>query len=135
VYVVENFNKNSLGLIFLQGPTIHHLVNKFKTIGSVLDKKIKTRCHILTEETLDIGARLEYLPRKSLAKLAQQADVSVSSVTATKLLKLCHNKITRVYSLQPTDPATRIHFCNWFIQSVSTLHPQLLFLLMKPSSI
>jgi hypothetical protein len=43
----------------------------------------------LTEEKLDFfSARLERSPRKSLAKQAQQADVSVSSAgTATKLLK------------------------------------------------
>jgi hypothetical protein len=61
------------------------LVNKFKAMGSVLDKKVKRRCHILTEEKLDIGARLEHSPIKSLAKLAQQADVLVSPArTATK---------------------------------------------------
>jgi hypothetical protein len=62
-------------LIFLQG---------------LLDKKIKRRCHTMTEEKLDdIGARLENLPRKSLAKLNQQADISVSSARTTKLLKSC----------------------------------------------
>jgi hypothetical protein len=59
----------------------------------------------LTEEKFDdIGARLERSPIKSLAKLAQQADVSVSSArTATKWLKLRLYKITQVYSLQPRD--------------------------------
>jgi hypothetical protein len=53
-------------------------------MGSVLDKKIKRRYHVLTKEKLDnIGARLEHLPRKSLIKLAQQADISVSSARTT----------------------------------------------------
>jgi hypothetical protein len=40
--------------------TIHYLVNKFKFINSVLDKKIKIRCHTSVEENLDdTGARLE----------------------------------------------------------------------------
>jgi hypothetical protein len=51
---------------------------------------------MLTEENLgDIGARLERSPRKSLAKLSHQADVSVSlERTATKALKLRPKKIT-----------------------------------------
>jgi hypothetical protein len=41
--------------------TIHYLVNKFKTTGSVLDKKIKRRHHVLIEEKLDdTGVRLEH---------------------------------------------------------------------------
>jgi hypothetical protein len=70
--------------------TIHYLV-KFETTGLILNKKIKRRHHVFTKEKLDhIGARLEHSPRKSLAKLAQQADISVSSaMTATKVLKLC----------------------------------------------
>jgi hypothetical protein len=41
----------------------------------------------LTEEKLDsTGARLEHSPRKSLAKLAQQADILVSSAGTTKKL-------------------------------------------------
>jgi hypothetical protein len=75
---------------------------------------------MLIEENLgDIGARLERSPRKSLAKLSHQADVSVSLArTATKALKLRPKKITEVHSLQSRDPATRVHFCSWFIQSV-----------------
>jgi hypothetical protein len=46
--------------------TIHYLVNKFKTTGSVLDKKIKRRRHVLTEEKLhNIGARLERSPKEN----------------------------------------------------------------------
>jgi hypothetical protein len=111
--------------------TIHHFIDKLKTVSLVLDKKIKRRCHILTEGILDdTSARLEHLPQKSLAKLPQQADVSVSSArTTTKLLKLSLYKIPQVHALQLRDSATRIHFCNWFIQSVNegTLDPQLLF--------
>jgi hypothetical protein len=53
----------------------------------------------LTEEKPDnIGARLERSPRKSLAKLAQEADVSVSSArTATELLKLRPYKMTSAF--------------------------------------
>jgi hypothetical protein len=59
-------------------------------------KKIKRGCHMLTEEKLNgIGARLEHLPGKSLGKVVQQVDVSISSArTATKLLKLFSYKVT-----------------------------------------
>jgi hypothetical protein len=57
------------------------------------------RRNVLTEEKLGyIGARLERSPRRSLAKLAQQADVSVSSArAATKLLNLLPYKTTQVH--------------------------------------
>jgi hypothetical protein len=46
------------------------LVSKFKTVGLVLDKKIK-RCHKLSEEKLDdVCARWECSSRKSQAELA-----------------------------------------------------------------
>jgi hypothetical protein len=48
---------------FLAWSTHHYLANKFKTMCSVLDKKIKQRCHILTEEKLDTGASLESYPK------------------------------------------------------------------------
>jgi hypothetical protein len=96
-------------------------------IGSVLDSKIKRRCHTLTKEKSDsIGARLEHSPRKSLTKEAQQPDVLVYPArTATKLLKLFLYKITQVHLMQPRDPSTRINVCSWFIKSVNegTLDP------------
>jgi hypothetical protein len=46
---------------------IHYLVNKLKTMGSMLDKKPDRKRAVLTEETLDnICARLETSPRKHL---------------------------------------------------------------------
>jgi hypothetical protein len=119
----RELKKSSLVLIFLQG---------------LLDKKIKRRCHTLTEEKFDDnGARLENQPRKSLAKLNQQVDILVSSArTPTKLLKSCPQN-TQVYSLQPKDLATKINFCNWFIQSVKKVHltHNYYFLLTRTGSI
>jgi hypothetical protein len=54
--------------------TILRLVKKVRLTGSFLDKKYTRQNAELTEETLDeIGARLEHSPRKSLARLTQQA--------------------------------------------------------------
>jgi hypothetical protein len=43
-------------------------VNKVRTTGLSVDKKEKLKHQVLAEEKLDdIGAQLEYTPRKSLA--------------------------------------------------------------------
>jgi hypothetical protein len=56
--------------------TILRLEKKVRSTGSFLDKKYTRQNAVLTEEMLDkIGARLEHSPRKSLAQLAQQAQV------------------------------------------------------------
>jgi hypothetical protein len=56
----------------------------------LIDKKQKHKHRVLTVEKLDdIGARIEYTPRKSLKRLAQETAVSRRSArTATQLLKL-----------------------------------------------
>ena len=62
----------------------------FKETGSVKNRKVNRRRHVLTEETLDeVGERLEHALQKSLKRLSQETGVSVSSVQrATKLQKL-----------------------------------------------
>ena len=70
--------------------TIRRQAKIFKETGSVKNRKVNHRRHVLTEETLDeIGKRLEHTPQKSLKRLSQETGVSVSSVQrATTLLKL-----------------------------------------------
>ena len=70
--------------------TIHEIVKKFETPGSVANKKRDRKHTVLTAETLyEIGASLERTPTKSIPKLAQQVRISESSPhRATKLLKL-----------------------------------------------
>jgi hypothetical protein len=48
---------------------------------------------------------------------------------ATKLLKLRPYKTKVVYALKEHDPVARIHFYNWFLQSVhdGEVDPQLVF--------
>jgi hypothetical protein len=54
----REFQQKFPGVDIPTSSTIHHLVNKIKTTGSVLDKKIKRRRHVLTAEKLyDICAR------------------------------------------------------------------------------
>jgi hypothetical protein len=58
--------------------TIHNLVNKLTTTGLLIGKKTKHKRRVLTEVKLDdTRARLEYTPRKSLKRLAQETGVSV----------------------------------------------------------
>ncbi|XP_021921345.1 uncharacterized protein LOC110830569 isoform X2 [Zootermopsis nevadensis] len=77
---------------------IERLVKKFRSTGSVLDKKKNRKRSVLTEEKLDeIGALLEKSPRQSLASLAAQSGVSLGSAqTATRLLKLKNTGIIKM---------------------------------------
>ena len=71
----------------------------FKETGTINNRKVNRRRHVLREETLDeIGERLEHTPQKSLKRLSQETGVSVSSVQrATKLLKL-HIRIVNIHT-------------------------------------
>ena len=85
--------------------TIHEILKKFETTGSVANKKRNHKRTVLTEEMLDeIGASLERTPTKSIPKLAQEVRISESSVhRATKLLKLKPYECTSVHSLKQGD--------------------------------
>jgi hypothetical protein len=100
--------------------TIHNLMNKLKTTGLIIDKKQKNKRRVITEEKLnDIGARLEHTPRESQKRLAQESGVSKSNAgTGTQLLKLELYKATVIHTLLACDPASRVHFCSSFLQSV-----------------
>jgi hypothetical protein len=98
--------------------TIHNLVNILRSMGPLIYKKQKLPCQVLTEENIDVGARLEHTPRKSLKHLAEETGVSTSSARrAIQWLKLRHYKTTVIHTLQMHDPASRIHF----FQLVSTV--------------
>ena len=57
--------------------TVRTLINRFREMGSVLDRKPQRTRHVLTEENLDeIGQMLESSPRKSLSRLSQETGVS-----------------------------------------------------------
>jgi hypothetical protein len=110
---------------------ILRLVKKVCSTGSFLYKKYTRQNAVLTEETPDeIGARLEHLPCKSLAWLAQQAQVSKTTAwRATKNLHLRKYKITQVQVTEECNNRRRMHFCNWFLQAVhdGVLDPKLTF--------
>jgi hypothetical protein len=101
-------------------------------MGLLIDKKQKCKCQVLTEVKLDdTRARLGHTSRKSLKHLDQETEVSKSSArTATQLLKLRSYKTTVIHTLQQRDPASSVHFCSWFLQSVikGEINPQLTFL-------
>ena len=47
--------------------TIRRQAKRFKETGSIKNRKVNCRRHVLTEETLnEIGERLEHNPQKSL---------------------------------------------------------------------
>jgi hypothetical protein len=104
-------------------------VNTLRTTGLLIYGKQKHRLQLRTEKKLDdIGTRLEHTPRKSPKRLAQQTGVSKSSARmATQLLKLRPYKTTVINALHQHDPARRVPFCSWFLQSVveGEIDPQL----------
>jgi hypothetical protein len=62
--------------------------------------------------------------------LAQETGVSKSNArTSTQLLKLRLYKTTVIHALQLHDPASMVHFCIWFLQSVveGEINQQLIF--------
>ena len=81
--------------------TIKRQAKRFKETGSVKDRKVNRRRHVLTEEKLDeIGERSKHIPQKSLKRLSQETRVSVSSVQrARKLLKL-HIRIVNIHTFK-----------------------------------
>jgi hypothetical protein len=116
---------------------IHNFVNKLRNMWPLIHKKQKYKCQVPTEKKLDdTGARFEHTPRKSLKCLAQETGASKSSTRMiTQLVKLSPYKTTIIHALQPRNPASRVHFCSWFLQSVikCEIDLQLIFFLMKHS--
>ena len=90
--------------------TIRRKAKRFKETGSVKNRNVNRRRHVLTEETFyEIGERLEHNPHKSLKRLSQETGVSVQSVQrAAKLLKLKLYKIPVVHALHQPDPNKRL---------------------------
>jgi hypothetical protein len=84
---------------------ILRLVKKVRSTGSFLNKKYTRQNAVLNEEMLDeIGARLEHSPHKSLARSAQQAQVSKTTAwRAIKNLHLQPYKITQVQVIEECD--------------------------------
>jgi hypothetical protein len=99
--------------------------------GPFLGKKYTRQNAVLTEETLDkTGARLKHSPRKSLARLAYQVEVSKTTAwRATKNLHLWPYEITQVQVIEEGDYGRRTHFWNWFLQAAhdGVLDPKLTF--------
>jgi hypothetical protein len=127
----RRFRRRYPGVRIPASSTILRLMIKVLSTGSFLDKKYTIQNDVLTEETLnETGARLEHLPRKSLAQLAQQAQVSKTTAwRATKNLHLQPYKITQIQVTEECDYGRRTHFCNWILQAVhdGILDPELTF--------
>ena len=66
--------------------TIRRQARSFKETGSVKNRKVNRRRHVLTVETLDeIGERLEHTTQKSLKRLSQETDVCTKSNKITEI--------------------------------------------------
>ena len=81
--------------------TIRRQAKRFKETGSIKNRKVNRRRHVLTEETF--GERLEHSPQKSLKCSSQETGVPVSSVQrATKITEITYIycEYTHVYTLR-----------------------------------
>ena len=74
--------------------TIRRQAKRFKETGSVKNRNVNRRRHVLTEETLDgIGERLEHTPQKSLKRLIITGNWSICVVCKNS------NKITETEAI------------------------------------
>ena len=107
-----------LGRCVPNSSTIRGLAKRFKETGSVKNRNVNRRRHVLTEETLnEFGERLKHNPQKSLKRFSQETGVCVPSIQrAAKLLKLKPYKIPVVHALHQPDPNKRQRFCNWMLE-------------------
>jgi hypothetical protein len=95
----RKFRRKFCETTYPSGNKVSKFVKKVRTHGVLIDRKPLKRSSVLTEEELhDIGHRRDNSPRKTLRRLAQQADVSVGSAwKETKLLHIHPYKITVVH--------------------------------------
>ena len=74
--------------------TIRKQAKIFKETGSVKNRKVYRRRHVLTEETIDeIGERLDHTPQKSL--------------------KVYHRKLEYLCRLYKEQQSTEITYCEY----------------------
>ena len=78
--------------------TIRKRAKIFTETGSVKNRKVNHRRHVLTEKTDEIGERLEHTPQKSLKHLSQETGVSVSSVQRATILLNFHICIVNIHT-------------------------------------
>ena len=63
--ILRKFQVNFPGGPVPNPSTIRRQAKIFKETGSIKNRKVNRRCHVLKEETLDeVGERLEHTPQK-----------------------------------------------------------------------
>lgn len=96
--------------------TVRNLLNKFLATGNVEDAPRSGRPAVSEEKCLDIQDRILKSPSKSLRKMSQQVNVSVSTVH--KILKHRLNfhpyRISVVSELKECDNQSRVNYSTWF---------------------
>jgi hypothetical protein len=119
----RNFRRRFLCKAVPSRNTILHYVQAFREQGSVGDKPRLGPClKVRTDEKiLIVRDALNKSPNKSLRRLSQQVEISISSVyrIVKRDLRLYPYKIQLVQTLMPNDYSERIQFSQWLLQSVS----------------
>jgi hypothetical protein len=96
---------------------VSRLIQKCRTIGSVLYKICYRKKTVLTYEKLeDCLTRLQLTPYDCHKR---QVCVCVgSNFKAAKLIKFCPCRVGVVHEFKPTDAPQRSRFCNWMMKNM-----------------
>ncbi|KAJ4427855.1 hypothetical protein ANN_25634 [Periplaneta americana] len=93
--------------------TILGLVNKLETTGSLVSEKGKNRSSRLPTVVVDVRARQEQSPKKSLRRLSQETGYTYSMCQrAAKSAGLKPYRVTVVHQLQEPDKDERLNYCR-----------------------
>lgn len=97
---------------------VYALLSKFKNTGSVLNKQRWDRGQpkVITDSVLmDIGNRLQAYPKKSLRRLWQETQTSLTTCYRAVHQLKCHPyKVQAVQELKIQDTEARVEYCRWF---------------------
>ena len=99
--------------------SVKNLIDKFKSTGSVQDKKRTGRHKTQTDEShaYEVLQHVRRSPHKSTRKISQECNMSQSSV-----LRILHENSFRPFKVVPlqelylSDPVRRLQFCSWFLE-------------------
>ena len=110
--------------------TVWAIVQKFEEKGTVSDlpqPDLKCRSVCCDTKVQHIQDTIDISPSSSIRQVASQTGISKSS--AQRMLRydrgLKPYKVTLVQTLKEDDPARRVEFCEWFLETLE-LHPSFL---------
>lgn len=116
-YCVQQFTEQFPQIQAPSKRAINQVVLKFRTTGSVKNKKHVRRPNVVTEDAVEnIHQRMLHSPKKSIRRLSAETGLSYGSCYSAvrKKLKMYPYRISVLQELIPTDNVKRRHYCQWF---------------------